>query len=336
MLSRFSEIGSEFWIEREPERFFTESDGVYCLSGRTAIDLILQNILQKRKVRSVAMPAWCCDSMLVPFEKHGVDVRFYDLGFTDFTDFTDIFYLTNYFGYKNTIPVETVSKIKDQGRIILYDRTHSFLMDDGDYCEVADYNFASIRKWMGVVGGAVVKGIEKPVLKDCMYASVKKIAMRDKFLYLMGEGSIQKGEFLAAFREFGHRLALDYENYAMDALSYTLYKQADLKKMKRQRRENAAYIHKYLKNVKFVYELTSDAVPLFVPILFESREQRDQMRKLLIAEQLYCPIHWPKPAEIPADFNVNEIYDCELSLLCDQRYNLTDMKKQIDTIMRLI
>ena len=141
----FNEIGSEFWLENNPKQILTEREGVYCLSGRTAIDLILQDILRKKEVKSVAMPAWCCDSMIAPFLAHGIDVRFYDYGHTDLSETTDIFYLTNYFGYENTLDIEVVRKIKESGCIILYDCTHSLLMDDKEYKELSDYSFGSIR-----------------------------------------------------------------------------------------------------------------------------------------------------------------------------------------------
>ena len=209
----FNEIGSEFWIEQEPENLFSERDGVYAISGRTAIDLILQDILKKRPVRSVYMPAWCCDSMIAPFLLHEIEVKFYDVSLeTRMTpkdhessinyslsnaDSKDIFYLTNYFGYENTLLIEKVRQIKENGAIIIYDRTHSFLMEDEAYQEIADYSFASIRKWMGVVGGAVVNGLtEKPTLQVCPYASIKEKAMRDKFQYLQGDPSIVKDDFI--------------------------------------------------------------------------------------------------------------------------------------------
>lgn len=337
MSNRFSEIGSEFWIERTPDTLLTERDGVYALSGRTAIDLILQDILLKKKVKNVAMPAWCCDSMIAPFLARGVEVKFYDFGQTEVTDHTDIFYLTNYFGYENTLPIETVKRIKEQGSIIIYDRTHSFLMEDAKYRDLADYNFASIRKWMGVVGGAVVEGLtEKPSLKDCPYSSVKEMAMRDKYRYLTGDTLIKKEEFLAAFGEFGHHLAADYRNYEMDNISYTLYKQADLKAVKHRRKENAAYIYENLKGVQFLYELTDKSVPLFVPVLFKTREQRDYVRKKLIEQQIYCPVHWPQPALIPAGFKVKDIVGRELSLICDQRYGIKEIKREVETITHLI
>ena len=337
MSSKFTEIGSEFWIENEPNELLTERDGVYAISGRTAIDLILQVILRERQVRSVAMPAWCCDSMLAPFVARGIELRFYDVfGHTDFTDNTDVFYLTNYFGYEDTLPVETVKRIKERGSIILYDRTHSFLMEDREYCSLSDYSFASIRKWMGVIGGAVVEGLrETPVLKDCPYVSTKEVAMRDKWRYLQGDANIVKQDFMNAFGEFGHHLAKDYQNYEMDSLSYTIYKQTDLNAMRITRRQNAAYLHDHLKGVRFLGEMTDGAVPLFVPVFFESKEKRDAVRKRLIDNQIYCPVHWPKPQQIPADCEAKKIYDTALSLICDQRYGLAEMERIVTQILQI-
>lgn len=356
MSSSLAEIGSEFWIEKKPNRLLTERDGVYVLSGRTAIDLILQDILKKRPMRSVLMPAWCCDSMLAPFLDRNIDVRFYDvilgtrittnghelsikysLSNADLTDGTDILYLTNYFGYENTLPLEMVTRYKERGSVILYDRTHSFLMDDEEYCKVADYTFASIRKWMGVVGGAVVEGLtDKPSLKDCPYAPIKEVAMQDKYLYLQGDEQIVKQNFLNAFGEFGHQLAADYRDYEMDSLSFTLYKQEDLAAMKVRRRENAAFLHSHLKGVRFLGELTDGTTPLFVPVFFESKTLRDSVRKHLIENQIYCPIHWPMPQQIPADYQANEIYDTELSLICDQRYGIAEMERIVKRISEII
>lgn len=325
------EIGSEFGLEREPVATL-HREGCYVLSGRTAIDLIIQDIAKTRSVSKVYMPAWGCDSMIAPFLAHGTQVRFYDIGHTDFTDYTDIFYVTNYFGYENTLPIETVKKFKANGAIILYDRTHSFLMENDPYLELADYSFASIRKWMGVIGGAVVKGVKDCQLKPCSYLECKEKAMRMKKAFIEGDTSIDKQAFLNLYGEFGHHLAEDYQNYEMDDLSYALYKTEDFAAMRHKRRANAKYLHEHLKGVRFLGELSDNDVPLFVPVFFDTTEQRNTVRKKLIEAQIYCPIHWPKPAQIPANFEVNKIYDTELSLICDQRYDINDMKRIIETI----
>ena len=337
------EIGSEFWMEREPAVLSHDRDGIYVLSGRTAIDLIIQDILKTRKIRNVYMPAWCCDSMLAPFVARGIDIKFYDISLAesadtaeilcDFCDFREnIFYVTNYFGYENTLPIETVKKFKEKGAIILYDSTHSFLMEDDPYLALADYSFASIRKWMGVIGGAVVNGVKDCQLKPYPHLECKEQAMRMKKAFIEGDKSVDKQAFLSLYGEFGHHLAEDYQNYEMDNLSYAIYKTEDLSDMRRKRRENAKYLHENLKGVKFIGEFTENAVPLFVPIFFETTEQRNAVRKKLIEAQIYCPIHWPKPTLIPADYEANKIYETELSLICDQRYNIEDMKRIVTVI----
>ena len=325
------EIGSEFWLEREPAAT-SHKEGCYVLSGRTAIDLIVQDIAKWRPVRSVYMPAWGCDSMIAPFFAHGTQIRFYDIGHTDFTDDTDIFYVTNYFGYENTLPIETIKEFKAKGAIILYDRTHSFLMENDPYLELADYSFASIRKWMGVIGGAVVNGVNDYQLKPYPYLDCKEQAMRLKKAFIEGNDNIDKQTFLSLYGEFGHHLAEDYQNYEMDDLSYALYGTEDFAAMRHKRRENAKYLHEHLKGVRFLGKLTDNSVPLFVPVFFDTTEQRNAIRKKLIEAQIYCPIHWPKPAKIPANFEANRIYDTELSLICDQRYDINDMKRIIETI----
>ena len=152
---------------------------------------------------------------------------------------------------------------------------------------------------------------------------------------MAGDDSVDKQIFLKLYGEFGHHLAEDYQNYEMDDLSYALYKTKDIAAMRHKRRENAKYLHEHLKGVRFIDELTDNAVPLLVPVFFDSSEQRNAVRKKLIEAQIYCPIHWPKPAQIPAELKSNKIYDTELSLICDQRYDLADMQRIVTQINNL-
>jgi hypothetical protein len=339
------EIGSEFWLEQTVPQPVADRDGVYTISGRTAIDVILQDMLRIRTVKSVEMPAWCCDSMITPFTHRNINVHFYDYGHTDDVkdigcrlkvkdtadDNVDILYITNYFGYENSIDVEIVKQFKAKGAIILYDRTHSFLMNDDPYLDLADYSFASIRKWMGVIGGAVVEGVKDVELRPCPYLEPKETAMRTKQTFMAGDDTVDKQEFLKLYGEFGHHLAEDYCDYAMDDLSYAIYKATDFEEMKTQRRANAQYLHEHL-NLQFLSPLTPNACPLFVPVLFHNKEERDRVRKRLIEAEIYCPIHWPKPAQITASFEANKIYDTELSLICDQRYTADNMARMVSVI----
>lgn len=331
------EIGSEYWLEREPEMLSCYRDGCYVLSGRTAIDLIIQDIVKTRPIHNAYLPAWCCDSMVEPFLSRGIQVELYDMSHDGSLNYhidvkkqTDVFYLSNYFGYENTIDTEIIHQFKQSGAIIIYDRTHSFLMDE-DY-PYADYFFASIRKWMGVIDGAVVDGVSECEMKPCPYLDDKEKAMRMKKAFIEGDETIDKQAFLNLYAEFGHHLAEAYQNYAMDDLSYAVYQSEDLEAMRRKRKENAQYLHEHLKGVRFMGELTDNTVPLFVPVFFDNIEQRNAIRKKLIDAQIYCPIHWPKNKLITPDMRVNQIFDTELSLICDQRYGIPEMQRIIETI----
>ena len=331
------EIGSEFWLGQETEGLSHDRDSCYVLSGRTAIDLIIQDIVKTKLVRHAYLPAWCCDSMVAPFLSRDIQVELYDMSFDgslhyhiDTEKKTDIFYVSNYFGYDNTIDIEVVHQFKQNGAIIIYDRTHSFLMDE--IYPWADYSFASIRKWMGVICGALVEGVKEYQLKPYLHLECKEYAMRMKKAFIEGDKTIDKQDFLNLYAEFGHHLAEDYQNYEMDDLSYALYKTEDFTTMRCKRWENARYLHDNVKGVRFIDELTDDAVPLFVPVFFEGKEQRDAVRKKLIDAHIYCPIHWPKNKLVTQEMKVNQIFDTELSLVCDQRYTIYDMLRIIETI----
>lgn len=332
------EIGSEFWLDEVLPKATSDRDGVYTISGRTAIDVIIQDILATRQTHNVYMPAWGCDSMIAPFVDRDIKVDLYDVSFNGQLKYAaeenhhaDIFYVNNYFGYETIIAPEIISNFKQKGAIIIYDRTHSMLMDDEPYKALADYSFASIRKWMGVIGGAMVEGVRNRDLKSCPYLEPKEKAMRLKQVYINGDRSVDKQEFLRLYGEFGHHLADDYRDYAMDDLSYAIYRNTDFAAMKAQRRANAQYLYDHL-NLQFLSPLTSNACPLFVPVLFSNKKERDQVRKKLIEAEVYCPIHWPKNQLIKPDLQVNHIFDAELSLICDQRYDLSDMKRIVETI----
>ena len=71
-----------------------------------------------------------------------------------------------------------------------------------------------------------------------------------------------------------------------------------------------------------------DDAPLFVPILV-SAKKRENLRKYLIEKNIYCPIHWPKTS---LQIMHSDLYDKEISLICDQRYTVSDMDYIADEI----
>ena len=343
----YKEIGSEFWLV-DQNGGSGDSSHTYVLSGRTAIDLILQDMMASHnQVNSVYMPAWCCDSMLQPFLERGIDIAFYDISYErdhltyhiDLDSHPDILYVTNYFGYSNTLDISAIRYFKSKGCKIFYDRTHSFFMQDDDILKLTDYTFASIRKWMGVPCGASLSKnggeINMCHLQEYPYLHEKIDAMRMKADYINGCDEIDKQSFLDLYASFGRHLVEDYRNYKMDEQSKHLWSCADKDGIKNKRRTNAATLQSGLQEVSQITQMFFMEVgdcPLFVPVLLNSKEERDALRRHLTANAVYCPIHWPKPSAIRETMAVNSLYDRELSLICDQRYGLNEMQRMIDVI----
>jgi hypothetical protein len=331
-----SEFGSEFWLDYQ-----TGIKDCFVLSGRTAIDLILQDIFANGKnPKSVYMPAWCCDSMLLPFVDKNIGVDFYDIAIAngkleyliDMDFQPDILYVTNYFGYGFFLPQEIILRFKEKGTIILYDHTHSLFREKDIMISQADYTFASIRKWLGVPCGAFVSKkdgkIENSNLKDCPYLDEKIEAMKLKAAYMQNHQEELKSRYLELYASFGHHLSADYQNYQMDQLSKNIWNHVDKQSICEVRRRNALMLQKSLEatpQVQLMFNIEESDCPLFVPILFDTKEERDRVRKELTANAIYCPIHWPKPKQVNGELSVNSLYDRELSLICDQRYGIEDM-----------
>lgn len=335
------EIGSEFWFDTNITESQNCSKETFVLSGRTAIDLIIHDIQKSRKVRNVYLPSYCCDSMIDPFVRNGIEVVLYDMRFDgnihyliDENKAIDIFYVNNYFGYENTVRNDVIERFKAKGAIVIYDKTHSLFMSNDSTDALADYTFASIRKWMGVVCGAVVKksfGAFDAALIEYPFLQCKIEAMQEKKRYIEGDSNIDKQSFLGKYGEFGHHLAEDYQGYKMDEQSVRIWQQSDKLSIREVRRANATVLHKAL-NIQFIGKLTDNSCPAFVPVFFKTTEERNEVRKRLIEEQIYCPIHWPKNHMITPDMEVNKIFDTELSLICDQRYSVVDMERIVKVI----
>ena len=354
--SKYAEIGSEFWISEVDER--TDSliafdpselgfagDSRLLLSGRTAIDWICSDIQAISKRSKVYMPAYCCDSMIYPFINRGFSLEFYDMELNgnrvqyllEEKEF-DIFYLNNYFGFPNTIDGRYLLDLKNKGVTIIYDCTHSLLMSD-DLCkELADYTFASIRKWSEVATGAIVSKkngcFQNKTVLDCPYADSKIDGMKLKGEYIHGNHSVEKSAFFEKFGIFNESLSENYQNYSIDRDSFKILCNFDFARMRQKRNENSRFLYDSLKNLGYVFPFGNpeDCSPLFLPIFFSLKEERDSVRSILIKNNIYCPVHWPKHKYVTLDMKANEIYDRELSLICDQRYGLDEMEQIVEIL----
>lgn len=337
------EIGSEFHYcnsmigQGMPE--FNIVDEAYVFSGRTAIETIIKNVPNARKA---LLPSYCCESMIIPFQKADIEIIFYDVYFDegfeiqirDYQD-VDIILWCNYFGFHINRP--DFSMFIKNGGVVIEDITHSFFSEK-PYDTHSNYLVASIRKWAPVLCGGYCASLQKdlyeiPVLEPALeFIVLKKEAMLEKKAYLETEKEDVTKDFLNKFAESNKWLAENYSRLAMDRESKNIFFNHDWELHRKIRRNNAKILYDGLKDctdVQFLFEEEKMDCPLFVPIIIKNN-QRDIVRQKLIENKIYCPIHWPKPD----DRCKSNLYDLELSLICDYRYRESDMRRIVSVISK--
>ena len=336
-----NEIGSEFCdnvlVEYKNDFFLKNENSLFLDSGRSAIKFIIRDIISESGFFKVYMPDFCCDTMIRPFLELGIQVEFYRVVFgnksidfdINFGNDCQVVFLMNYFGFKNEKLNQISKELKSRGKTIIYDATQALFVDFFEY----DYAFVSLRKWFYSFDCLLTKkkpfSVTLPTETNKAYIELKTKAANIKKEYLNGTFG-DKTTFLSLYSMSEDILDNQKEVYL--GLEHDL-DSIDLKFISKKRRENAKYLIEGIKemNIKEITLLFDDIkndVPLFVPI---STDFRNDLRKYFIENAVYLPVHWPL-TEVHKKDNVNSIYDTELSLVCDQRYDISDMQRILDVL----
>ena len=323
------EIGSEFWDVQtvEKQNYVLPESTQWFLSGRSALQAIIKEM---KDYHTVAMPSWCCDSMVKPFVDAGLEVRFYPVYFDgsfvqEISWDSDVLFLMDYFGYSALI-----SDVSSYKGVVIRDMTHSLF--SSTYTD-ANYYFGSLRKWCGVwTGGyAWVKDGHKLTMEntsDYGYVEYRKQAMQRKSEYISGLRADKK--YLKIFDEAEE--ALDRVGIApADSRDVDLAKKLNVEEIRARRRLNAGVLRSAFPDWLIFPDMSDSDCPMFVPVLVPDG-RRDELRRFLINNEIYCPIHWPVSKYHKLDERAETIYKNTLSLVCDQRYTEEDMYRMVETI----
>lgn len=343
------EIGSEFWLENKDRTgkikysIDENKNKILFMSGRTAIDYALDMIVKKTEVKNVYFPSYCCDSMLAPFLKRNLTIEFYDVSFKDGRFFYDIdcnkkcnvFFAMNYFGFSCNNMDYYIDSFKKQNVVVIEDSTHSWL-STRKYNLNSDIVVASLRKWFPIISGGILINLSKKfefdkideLKENYKYTTLKKKAMETKSKYMNNKEKIDKKLFLQEFSKANENLKKDYKKYKIDKLSQEILEKIDVEEFINRRKENTEVLYKYLKNqpkIEYIknLDLRKDC-PIFVPIFLENSEERDKLRNRLIQNQVYAPNHWNIPGIVKEE-KQKDIYNREISLICDQRYSKNEI-----------
>lgn len=334
------EIGSEYWGRicgkaGLPVWQNYKGDKRFYMSGRTALYGVIEDIRKNRKCTTAYLPDYCCHTMIAPFLMHGILVEFYpvaaDGGLKSIVDKghqCDIVLTADYFGYQGDACMLP-------NAVHIHDVTHSLLSKPAYY--TPDYTYGSFRKWGPVAGaGFACKHAgtfsgRKDMPEYAAYIELRKKGYKGKEQY-MNQETDNKSLFLEAFHEAEMLLEHDFVGYKAD--SESLCAASCLQDSTGRRRDNAKWLTARLAESRIASPIfpsvQADDVPLFVPVLVEGG-MRNQLKQYLIENRVYTPVHWPLLHKV--HMMTKEIYENELSLICDQRYTIQDMQRQLGLIL---
>lgn len=345
------EIGSEFWtgctpsIKKEytmrPWVIYNQHNSriIETLSGRTALEYIVECLIGKGKKRAY-LPSYCCHTMIEPFLTHGMDVLFYDVQYGANGIHRDVrkedydaILLMDYFGYTDPETYAFAKRERIKGKSLIYDATHSMYssIDTTPY----DFVYASYRKWVDINCGffAWKENLSHGEIvqndNNQAYTSVREKLFNLKASFING-GAATKDDFLPLIEQSEIILEEQYHHKMPDKRSCEVLKKTDVSYIKMRRRENARVLTEAINELNdnrvccINPVLNIADVPLFVPVIV-SAGCRDLLRRHLIKNHIYCPVHWPL-----TDLHTNlpgskQLFESELSLICDQRYGVKEM-----------
>ena len=322
------EIGSEFWKAdvKETQNELFPADTKWFLSGQNALNYIISDIQKKHDIHTVALPSWCCDSMVIPFSILEFDINFYPVSFEngllkqEIDKNCDVILVLDYFGYSSEYDYSSYPGI------VIRDMTHSLFSKK--YND-AEYYFGSLRKWTGVYTGGYAwskntwktEAVIQETDKD--FVLMRRKAMELKADYISGKNT--KKDFLTYFNNAEDILDMDnlHGIFYAEQSDIIAAQKLDVHFIKKQRRKNAQILLDVLSDLAMFPVLGENDCPLFVPIMVE---ERDKLKNYLIQNQIYCPSHWPLSKLHKLNAETIMLYKHELSLVCDQRYTKDEME----------
>lgn len=334
---------SEIPMLNEKNILEVDTNKIYFVSsGRVALYLILDSILKERTSSNIIwLPVYYCDVGWKVASILKFDIRFYDVVFeagdyhTDLSMVTsgDIVLFLNYYGIEQIDILKNVQMAKKKGCIVIEDVTQSLLSEKKS--NIADYYFASLRKWTGMItGGVIYRGILKTKINKL--TNIELVRYYKSFIKeyrdYLNSGLGNRIYYSNCFYKTELMIDSDYVNHSMDEKELDEIQMWDKNYVIEKRVQNANFLIDNLKtkDVLMFDNLKKGDVPFFLPIYIKNR---NIVCDYLDSKNIYCSILWQRPSNCRASCN---LYEHEFGLVCDERYTIDDMYRMISALNEVV
>lgn len=339
------EYGSEFEIGYLPDSYFqglaqSMPYSAFTRSGREAIGLGIAGI-----VPGVALlPAYCCWSMVLPFEAAGWGVEYYPLN-QDLTANVNalvsrirevkpsVVMVMDYYGFAPTQSAVKAIKLVDESIVVIEDFTQCLFWLPEKWNPNVDCYVASIRKSIGVPDGGLVLSkrsldmgmlsLEKsPFVEHHLVAGV----LKKRFVYSSDQS--EKQEFRCLQSTAGAEIKSDYHLYKISPESLAILEHTDTDTVKYARRKNYGHLYDLLKgNPCFdtLFSLGSNPAPFMYVV---KSKRRDALQAEFAKKGVFCQVIWPLAERARSICPVSkEMEETMLAIPIDQRYGYDDIEE---------
>ena len=324
-------IGGEFRIDIDAmkKNIYNTSSPRFSL-GRTCLYAILDSV--KSKIESVLLPDYMCSAVVEVPLRLGIPIKHYHINKKAFLpDILDVkdelknsgilaIVLISYFGMIDLD--STISGIVSDfpNTIIIIDDVQNYY-GFGKHIYY-DYCFTSYRKWFAVPDGA-------DVLQKRMTNKLEAYTRKNEYAIYKVAGNLLKNHtdmiddsVMLELIDKGEKMMDEEYRFMCSDVGDELFKRIDTESAAEIRRNNGITLHEGLVKLGVKHLYNENTIPFFIPIM---TKDRNKIRKSLISQNIFAPIHWPN--NDPKIQGNNELYETELSLICDQRYDQEDMER---------
>lgn len=360
-MKRNNYIGGEFTFDLAFDReielnndLLNDDNYLFLSSGRDALKTVLLNLPVEH---SSLLPSYLCESIVQPFKQLKRKYEFYRIkdNLTADIDYLDsllkntnhkIVYVINYFGFMDKKLLDYLSKSYPDITIIL-DYSHNSYLRNINYKKISGKTFIilSLRKCFPVVDGGILVNtfrekiktnfVKKEKFKFVDYKLTGKL-LKQAYLNNDLKSDFIENQYLKYF-ELSEKLLDNKKSINfISEISKRNFNNLDIESINKTRFNNFKHLLDMLFNNKFndhhfsliFKSVNKDEFPYMLPIRV-IKNKRDNLRKYLSDNQVFCPVIWKLPYEI----KWNKYYDSvklSYDILCfpiDQRYNSKDMNK---------
>lgn len=312
------EIGGYLELELYDSPFLHENALAFN-TGRNC----LAYLINKRKIKKIALPIFSCDVIKKVCMKYGVEIRWYTIDkhfqpCIDKIDTDEWLYVINYYGLLDS---KYMSALKERHINVIFDQAQAYYQVPVENSD----NIYTCRKYFGVPDGAFL------YTNLCDNDVIEASESRNDVGYLLGRFETNAADYYAEY--VNHEKQLDVEPIKrMSRLTKNWLCAIDYEKVKRIRNNNYEYLNKHLQKYNKIEVAHVDG-PYMYPFMAENAHE---LRKRLIEQKIYVPVLWPNVLEDAETGTWDyRLADEILPLPVDQRYNARHMEKIVTSIIKL-